>query len=160
IGGLPLIRRTVLGAFRAGFERVLVMGGADATRLRHVLAADARTRGAEVLDGRPADTLGDGQVAVIPGDCVVTPATLARLRGASANGRCAVFEGDGARLALGPAARLAELVATGSSRPAADAEVASLDGEVCVRVTDDASARAAESRLLAEIRATTAASDG
>src|SRR5262249_24264287 len=58
IGGLPLIRRTVLGAFRAGFERVLVMAGADATRLRHMLAADARTRGVEVVDGRLADTLG------------------------------------------------------------------------------------------------------
>jgi phosphatidylglycerophosphate synthase len=160
IGGLPLIQRTVLGSLRAGFERVLVMAGSEGPRLRDLFAGDARTRGVAVLEGRPVDALCEGQVAVIPGDSLVTPAALARVRGAPALGRCMIFEGNGTRLTLGPAERLAELMGDGGALLGPDASVASLDGDVCVHVTDEASARAAEARLLAEIRASTAASDG
>jgi len=155
IGGLPLIRRTVLGALRAGFARVVVMAGSEGSRVRDLLAADARTRNVEVLDGEPRTALGDERVLLIPGDCLVTPAALARVRTAPANGRDVVFTGDGISLRVGAVPSLGSGTETG-----APPEVTSLDGEICVRVTDEPSARAAESRLLAEIRASTAASDG
>ena len=153
IGGLPLVQRTVLGALRAGFARVVVMAGSEEARLRDVLGVDPRTRTVEVIEGPPAASLGDQRVLVIPGDCLVTPAALARARATSANGRDVIFAGDGTSLRLG-AASGAEIAAAG------DTDVASLDGDICVRVTDEPSARAAERRLLAEIRASTAASDG
>ena len=160
IGGLPVVRRTVLGALRAGFGRIFVMAGSDGLRLRAMLSADARTRDVEVLDGRPADRLSDGHVLVIPGDCFVTPGALALARDTPVNGRRVVFEGDGTRLALAPAESLATLVTDAGLASIRDADVASLAGEICVRVTDAASARTAESRLLAQIRASTVASDG
>jgi 1L-myo-inositol 1-phosphate cytidylyltransferase / CDP-L-myo-inositol myo-inositolphosphotransferase len=160
IGGLPLIQRTVLGSLRAGFERVLVMAGSEGPRLRDLFAFDERTQGVAILEGYPLEAVGGEQVAVIPADSLVTPAALARVRGAPASGRCMIFEGNGTRVALGPGERLAELMSENGAGVGAEAGVASLDGEVCVRVTDEASARAAEARLLAEIRASTAASDG
>ena len=160
IGGLPLVRRTVLGALRAGFPRVVVMAGSEGSRLRDVLGADTRTRNVEILEGAPAAALGDQRILVIPADCLVTPAALARVRAAAANERDVVFAGDGTSLRLGYAPSLAALMSDAATGTPGDAHVGSLDGEICVRVTDEPSARAAEGRLLAELRASTAASDG
>jgi len=159
IGGLPLVRRTVLGALRAGFARVVVMAGSEGSRLRDVLGADALTRDVEILEGATAAALGDQRILVIPADCLVTPAALARVRAAPANERDVVFAGDGTSLRLGYSPSLRALMSDAATRTG-DADVGSLDGEICVRVTDEPSARAAESRLLAELRASTAGSDG
>jgi phosphatidylglycerophosphate synthase len=172
IAGLPLIQRTVLSALRSGFERVVVMPGTDPGRLRQMLARDRRTRGVEVADRHPAEIIREGQVALIPGDCLVTTATLNRLRDTQLDGRSLLIgNGDGGpELVLCRAAALARLDGSleGDAAMRATAlrtldrvdTVVLAPAEVCARVTDGASARAAEKRLLDQLRADTAATDG
>ena len=119
--GVPLIQRAVLCALRAGFERVVVEAGIEGRRLRALLAGDVRTRDVEVAAEPDAALRGAPGAVLIPGDCLVTKATLGRFSPAS---------------------------------PEAWREAG------CVRVVDDASARAAEALLLGELRAETADSDG
>jgi 1L-myo-inositol 1-phosphate cytidylyltransferase / CDP-L-myo-inositol myo-inositolphosphotransferase len=119
--GVPLLQRAVLCAQRHGFERVVVAAGEEGARVRRLLAADARTRGVEVAAEPEAALLVAPDAVLIPGDCLVTKATIARLGASDAD----------------------------SWRDAG-----------CVQVVDDASVRAAERLLFAELRAETAESDG
>ena len=167
IAGLPLIQRLVLSAQRGGFERVMVMGGADPTRVQALLAADDRTRTVEIVSATAPWPVPDGRVALIPSDCVVTAATLRRTRSTPLNGRPLVFgNANGSdRVVVCHAAALPDVAArclanTSGDVPSADFEPAPHPDDVCVRVSDEASALYAEDRLLAEIRASTAASDG
>jgi phosphatidylglycerophosphate synthase len=167
VAGLPLIQRTVLSAVRGGFDRVVVMRGTAGPRLQQLLACDPRTRDVELIDEPPARVVREGRVAIIPSDCLVTTATLRRLRDAPASARLTIFgAGDGnERLILCEAANLAELdgvlEADGADpRALGRAETASFQDELCVRVTDGDSARRAEARLLAQLRAATADTDG
>lgn len=168
IAGLPLITRTVLSAVRARFERILVMVGTDGARVRAALSADSRTRYVEVVDGHPALSTGEDRITVIPGDCVVTPATLTRLAGEGPRARPLVFtRSDGAgSLVVCPAAALNGVLDDDNPWQSVlehvleDAETVMLGHEACIRVSDVASHVAAERQLFAEMRAATAASDG
>ncbi|MBI1815638.1 MAG: CDP-alcohol phosphatidyltransferase family protein [Deltaproteobacteria bacterium] len=168
IAGLPLIVRTLHSAVRSGFERVVVMPGSETARLQTLLASDARLRLVELAEQPPARVIREGQVVVIPGDCLVTPATLNQIYDTRLNGRSVVFSPatGGEPLLLCRAATLAELdgaLESGSStrwRALGETDATALTGAVCARVTDDASARAAETELYAQLRAATAANDG
>lgn len=170
IAGVPLIQRTVLSALRSGFERVVVMAGDEASRLRSVLDADRRTRVAEIATDLPAQLIRDGQVAVLPGDCLITAATLARVCATSLNGQQMVFAGasDAESLLLCRAQTLEQLqrvmeppAGTWTSQLRQLGAVDTpLNGEICARVTCDATARAAETQLFAQLRAATADTDG
>ena len=172
IVGLPLVKRTVLSAYRGSFERVVILAAGEAARLRDLVAADPRTRSCTIVTREPERIIREGRVALIPGDCVVSAATLSRLRERGDNGRPALLGNPaaGEGLVICSAAMLPDLLEwTGTGpdrkaqvrvRPADDADPAPLGDALCVRVTDDLSARAAEERLLAELRASTAASDG
>ncbi len=171
IAGLPLIQRIVLAAFRSGFERVVVMPGVNGPRLRQLFAADPRTGSVEVADEDPTRIIREGEVAIIPGDCLVTTATLKRQCDTRRNGHPVVLgsPSGGGGLALCSAAELRGMLdgaAEGTAvdrraRPEALGEAAPVAPEdVCVRVTDEASAHEAETRLFAELRAATADSDG
>ena len=85
VAGLPLIQRTVLAVLRCDFDRVVVIGGEYTEQLRAVLRADERTRAVEISPEMP--TITGAHVTVIPSDCVLTPATLARLLIDSGGGR-------------------------------------------------------------------------
>jgi phosphatidylglycerophosphate synthase len=169
VAGLPLIQRTVLSAVRCGFDRIIVVGERYATRLRAVLEADERTRGVEVTSDLPA--IEGTHVVIIPGDCVVTPATLQRVGAVSLDGRPLLFSAAGRdALALCRPAMLAGIDAGALARGGAEALWAALrergaariplEGEVCVPVRDALSAATAERVLCARLRADSAASDG
>ncbi|HUI27919.1 MAG TPA: CDP-alcohol phosphatidyltransferase family protein [Candidatus Kryptonia bacterium] len=170
IAGLPLIQRTVLSALRSGFERVVVMPGDDAARLQVLLGRDRRSQTVELANETPAHGIREGQVAVLPSDCLMTAATLNRVYDTRLNGRPVLFTGasDAETVVLCSAAALAQLDGALQSDAAArtlhvralGATDASLNGELCARVTDDGSAQAAEARLLAQLRRETAATDG
>ncbi len=168
IAGLPLITRTVLSAVRARFERIVVMAGADGAQVRAMLSADSRTKDVEVVDGHPPPSIDNDHITVIPGDCVVTPATLTRLATEARQGRPLVFtraEGLGS-LVVCPGAALNGALDDNNPWQAVlehvkrDGETVTLGHEACIRVSDVASHVAAERQLFAEMRAATAASDG
>jgi phosphatidylglycerophosphate synthase len=171
IGGLPLIQRTVLSALRSGFERVIVMPGNNGARLQQLFSTDPRTRRVELADQPPARLIREGQVALIPGDCLVTSATLNRVYDTRVNGRPVVFThgASGENLVLCHAAALSQLEdlleQSASARRARLQEMGepspdALGDDLCVHVTDESSARVAEDRLLAQLRSSTADSDG
>ena len=170
IVGVPLIQRTILSALRSGFERVVVMPGDDREQLQTLLASDPRTRSVELAPGPPAGVVREGQVALLPGDCLVTSHTLNRVYDTRLAEHPMVFEGATAdeSLVLCRAATLVQLDGALRSDAAArttrlhalGAVTASLNGDLCVRVVDEPSARAAEARLFAQLRAETAATDG
>ena len=166
IAGLPLIARTALSAVRTRFERVVMMAGSDGVRLRAVLSAHPRIRHVDVVDGHPS--ISEGRVTVIPGDCVVTPTTLARVSGEPLQARPLVFirPGSAGTVVVCPTAALDGAFDDGSPWPSVldhvlgDADTVTLGSEACIRVSDVASSDAAERQLFAEMRAATAASDG
>jgi phosphatidylglycerophosphate synthase len=169
IAGLPVIQRTVLCALRSGFDRVVVVGGPFADRLRALFAADARTRAVEVADA-PV-TVEGSHVALIPADCVITAATLRHVNATSLDGRPLVFSNpSGDRLALCRPAMLAGIDVGDLGADAAEAlwaalrdrgaETVLLDREVYLRINDGDSVAAAERALCAQLRADSAASDG
>jgi phosphatidylglycerophosphate synthase len=168
VAGLPLIKRTVLSALRSGFH-VVAIGREHSGRLRALFAGDERTRAVEVTESAPS-VVGD-RVVLLPSDCVLTAATLARVAAASLNGRPLLFAGSGgAQLAACWPAVLAELDLGGLTAAGADtlwealcargADHVSLDGEVCARITDERSVEQAEHLLAQRLRADSAASDG
>src|SRR5712691_8174547 len=89
IAGVPLMQQTVLSALRCGFDRIIVVDTRYAERLQTLFAGDMRTRGVEVLDALPA--LEGSAVAVIPGDCLLTVATLKRVMAMSPHDRPILF---------------------------------------------------------------------
>jgi phosphatidylglycerophosphate synthase len=142
IAGLPLIQRTALSALRGGFDAVVALAPGDGSRLRALFASDPRTAAIAVV--RDADAIvGTERVALIPSDCVVTAATLQRIRQAELNGRPLEFGSAGRGIVLGPRSVL-------GGAPAA-AEPSGLGGELCLPVTDAPSAEDAERALLATL---------
>lgn len=166
---MPLIKRTVLSALQGGFDRVMVVGGAYSARLRVLLAADARTRTVEVTEGLPA--IDGASVAVIPSDCLLTAATFERINRVTLNGRPLLFESTHRQcIARCRPALLAAIDPSAVSASGAEAlwrallargaETVSLDGQLCVPITDERSVVAAEQALCERLRADSAASDG
>jgi len=169
IAGMPLLQRTVLSVLRCGFDRVVVVGGQHTEHIRALLHADERTRGVEISDVFP--TVEGLHVAVIPSDCVVTAATLARVAAASLNGRPILFRTAGSSaMALCRPAMLAGIDVGALNETGAHtlwetlqlrgAESIALDGDVCVRITDEQSVSVAERALCAQLRTDSAETDG
>ena len=168
IAGLPLITRTVLSAVRARFDRIVMVAGADGERVRAALSVHPRTRHVEVIDGCPPPSINEGLFTVIPGDCVLSPVTLNRVAQEPLRARALVFRRPGS---TGGVVVCAAEVLDGALDAASpwDAvldhvkefvETVVLGHEACIRVTDVATSVAAERELFAEMRASTAASDG
>jgi phosphatidylglycerophosphate synthase len=169
VAGLPVIQRTVLAALRSGFDRIVVIGGVYADQLRVLLQADARTRAVEVSSELPE--LAESSVAVIPSDCLLTPATLQRLDTVNLDGRPVLFTAAARTgLAVCRPAMLAGIDAgtlTNSSAEALwaafrarGAQQVGLDGAMLAPITDERSVATAEAALCARLRADSAASDG
>ena len=141
----------------------MILAAGEAARLRDLVAADPRTRSCTIATREPERIIREGRVALIPGDCAVSAATLSRLRERGDNGRprcsAARAAGEGSRhlpwrrcSSTSPSGPAPVPIGAGESPPADDADPAPLGDALCVRVTDDPSARAAEERLLAELR--------
>jgi phosphatidylglycerophosphate synthase len=169
VAGLPVIQRTVLAALRSGFDRIVVIGGMYADQLRVLLQADARTRAVEVSAELPE--LAESSVAVIPSDCLLTPATLQRLDTVNLDGRPVLFNAAArTRLALCRPAMLAGIDAGTLTNSSADAlwaalrargaQQVTLDDAVLAPITDEPSVATAEAALCARLRTDSAASDG
>ena len=169
VAGLPVIQRIVLSALRCGFDRIIVLGNEHTPRLRALFGADARSRAVEVTDKLPA--LDGAAVALIPSDRLVTAATLARVTSASLDGRPLLFGVAGRHdIALCRSEVLPGIDLHTLTREAAEATWAALrgrgaqpvwlDGETCLPVRDEASARRAEATLCRQLRADSAATDG
>jgi phosphatidylglycerophosphate synthase len=169
VAGVPLIKRTALSALRCGF-RVVAVGREYTDRLRALFDADERTRGIEVTDSTAVSVAG-ADVTVVPSDCLLTVATLARVGASTLNGRPLLFTaGGGAQAALCRSGMLdgldiGSLTAGGAEKlwvalRARGAEGRALDGEVCARITDEHSVALAEAVLCERLRADSAGSDG
>jgi len=169
VAGIPLIVRTVLSAQRGGFEHVIAYGGAYADRLRQVLASDPRTRSIPVATGDARPAVRGERVALIPSDCLLTPAALKRVCAAQADDALLLFEAGGLHalgsgILLGPRAILdhvdghRSLEALLAALPAPVS--VPLGGETCLPVRDAAGVAAAEDELIAGIRAESADTDG
>jgi phosphatidylglycerophosphate synthase len=169
IAGVPLIQRTVLSALRCGFDRIMVVDTRYAEPLQTLFAGDIRTHGVEVLDALPA--LEGAVVAVIPGDCVLTTATLKRVTAVRPKDRPILFtSASKSTVALCAPAMLAGIgfgtLRNGSPETvwamlqSQGAHSMPLEGEVCVRISDGPSGVAAEKALGEQLRRDTAASDG
>jgi phosphatidylglycerophosphate synthase len=169
VAGLPLIQRTVLSALRGGFDRVIVVGTQHAEQLHTLFKNDTRTRGVEVRYDLPA--LDGSAIAVIPSDCVLTTATLARVTAMRVDDRPLLFTSSSmAAMALCRPVMFAGIdLSTPTDGGAKGVWVAlqrqgalsiPLDGAVCVRITDARSVIRAEKALCQQLRADTAASDG
>jgi len=74
LGGLPLLRRVVLAAQRAGFEHILIGGAAEG--VRPLVAGTA----ASFLADEPSLPLEAERIVVLPGNVVPQPAWLRQLR--------------------------------------------------------------------------------
>jgi CDP-alcohol phosphatidyltransferase len=170
IAGLPLMQWTVLSALRCGFDRIIVVDAQHAEQLHTLFRNDACPRGVEVRDELPA--LEGSAVAVIPGDCVLTTATLKRVTAASLDDRPVLFTSTSNNaIALCRPAMLAGInfatLADGSPERVWAAfqsqgvhSIPLVDGEVCVQITDARSVVTAEKALCQQLRRDTAASDG
>jgi phosphatidylglycerophosphate synthase len=169
VAGVPLIQRTVLSALRCDFDRVIVVGGEHCGRLRTLFRNDARTRNVEVTETAPA--IEGSRIAVIPSDHLVTATTLQRVNDVELDGRPLLFRAaahggialcrpgmlDGIDASSLTTDRAADLWATLHAR---GAETRSLNGEVCVPISDAQSIAAAEVALCERLRAESAVSDG
>jgi phosphatidylglycerophosphate synthase len=169
VAGLPVIQRIVLSALRCGFDRIIVLGNEHAPRLRALFGDDARSRTVEVTDKLPA--LEGAMVALIRSDRLLTAATLARVTAASVDGRPLLFGAEGrhdialCRSSVLPGIDLHTLTpeateATWTALRCGGAQRAWLDGEICLPVSDAASARRAEATLCRKLRDDSAATDG
>jgi predicted dehydrogenase/phosphatidylglycerophosphate synthase len=159
LAGLPLVRRTALAALRAGFENVVALGGDHAERLRNTLAADPRTRSIPIesngTEGSPSNVPA-GIAAFIPSDCLVTTEALRRVSRAVLDGRPLVFRSD----VEGPGILLTRQGRAGESLAACEPLPVCLEEGLCVRISDERSAEAAEKRLLDQLRQATFSTDG
>ncbi len=170
IAGLPLIKRIALSALRGGFDTVIAMAGNDADRLHEVLGGDSRTRAIPVVSGTPAIAVESEQVAIVPSDWLITASTLRLVRQATCNGRAILFHppdgpSDGRAIVLTERENLSILDLGKGEAPTAPVDKleplrASLDGEICLPISNPDAAAAGERRLLAQLVADTAASDG
>jgi phosphatidylglycerophosphate synthase len=162
VAGLPLIVRLVLTAYRCGAGRVVLLGGSESARLRAALAADARIRAATVCDDDPGALDAAACVAILPSDCLVTPAALESVFAAGARGGFVV---PAAGIVVGPPELVAQSLAraeraAGETDDRCELPELHCDRGWCMRVRDAAGAAAAERRLVADLRAASAESDG
>ncbi|MGD9763587.1 MAG: CDP-alcohol phosphatidyltransferase family protein [Candidatus Binatia bacterium] len=149
VAGLPLIQRVALSALRAGFDSVVALAPFEAARLRAVFARDARTAAIPVVADARDSLIATDRVALVPSDCVLTTGALQRVRSAHLNGRPVAFGSAGDGIVVGPRASLT--ASGGCVAFEGAAERGALAGELCVRVSDPASAAAAERALLATL---------
>lgn len=160
VAGLPLIQRIALSALRGGFTQVIAVAGADGARLAAALAADPRTRAIPVVHGGVARAVTGERVTLLPSDCLVTAATLQRVRAVDSDNQVLLFPADvGGRgehgILVGPREAVLQ-----SAHAAPSPMRMPLGDEICLRITDAATAALGERRLCAHLRATAAASDG
>ena len=164
VAGLAALERAVLAAERAGCERTIVWAPHHSLQAQHILARDPRTREVEVTDQPPRQL--DGECLVVAGDCVFSPALLARLRDEPLDGAVqevrvrtlpVVWRGEGRRMAEVFASFAPDRVATGG---AAVKEVVERKDEVAVRLDHPGAVEEAERALCEQIRREAAASDG
>jgi hypothetical protein len=85
IAGLPLIQRIALSAQRAGFADVIVLAS-DGLDVASVLRKDERTKSIPILLGDLTNQVMTEYVALIPSDCLVTAASLRKIREVDAPG--------------------------------------------------------------------------
>lgn len=169
VAGVPLIQRIALAALRCGFDRIIVVTRDRADQLRGLFESDHRTRLVQVADSLPP--IDGSAVVLIPSDCLLTAATLARITAVQLDGRPLLFEEGGqngigvCRPAVlagidGGAMMAGETATLWDALRAGGAETIPLGGEVCMRITDERSVAAAEDALCEQLRAASAASDG
>jgi phosphatidylglycerophosphate synthase len=169
VAGLPLVRRVVLSALRADFDRIVVVGGEHTHQIREVLRQDERTRAVEVTPELPA-LYGD-QVTLIRSDRVLTADTFRRISATSLDGRPLLFgdaKGDG--VALCRPEHLARIDVATLAAAATDrlwaalrengGEAVSVEGDILLPIDDARSVAAAEQALCDKLRADSADSDG
>lgn len=167
VAGLLVIQRTVRAALRC-CERVFVLAGEHAGPLNELLEAEGRADAVEVAK---TVSVAEGVLVLIPSDCVLTAGTLERVKAATLDGRPLLFgTAGGARMSLCRPGMLAgidlgTLAASGAEAlwttlQARGAQAVPLGGEICLPVSDERTAVAAEAALCARLRATAAASDG
>jgi phosphatidylglycerophosphate synthase len=157
VAGLPVIVRLALTARRSGATRVVALGGGEAAS---ALAADARCRDVEVFEGEGSPAGDADVVAVLPSDCLVTPAALETIfAAADPAGALALPE---AGIVIAPPRfvdverlRHGEAIDGTARRWALPSERG-----WCMRIRSAGDARAAESRLVADLRSAAAESDG
>jgi len=176
VAGVPLAQRAVLSALRAGFERIVLLTGDEGPRVRALVVGDPRTGDAPVEVRDHFDVEPNAEVAVVPGDILVTPAALAALGAAVDDGptvvsvdghpvlaRCrgldlgsmsARDDGRGVTLRGGDAADVFAALRRAGARET------SLGDAICMPITDRRAIVAAEAALCARLRADSAATDG
>lgn len=166
VAGLPLLRRIVLSAQRAGFEAIIALGNPDDARLRRLLLRDRRTRDLPIADGNLAELLASERVALIPSDLLLDATTLQSVL-ASERGTGTVLFGAGAERDYGivlcsraDTPRLLPALAGRRGLAEQGVDRVPLETGICLRVRDEADAREGERRLVAELRRSTAETDG
>lgn len=152
LAGLPLVRRTALAAQRAGFTRVVALGGNQAERLRSVLSADPRTRSIPVVAAPPSDAADGEGVAFVPSDCLITTDALRSVAEAELDGRPLLFRAGADAPGI--------LLQREPHDAGGDARSVPLEEGLCIPLTDTRSCAEAEKRLFAGLRAATFATDG
>jgi phosphatidylglycerophosphate synthase len=152
IAGLPLIRRTALAAQRAGFSRVVALGGNDTERLRTVLSADPRTSSIPVFAAPSSETASGQAVALVPSDCLITTEALRHVAEAELDGRPLLFRAGTGACGI--------LLARDAHDDACDARSVPLEEGLCLPLTDARSFADAERRLCASLRQATFRTDG
>lgn len=165
IAGMPLIQRTALSALRSGFDAVVALAPGDGRVVRALFARDHRTAAIPVVGGALEAAIATERVALIPSDCLVNAATLARVHAAECTGGRPVLlraDGDGTGIVVGPRSCLTGLDQSDLARAAAatTAESVPLDGALCIAVPDARAAAGAERELLQQLAAVTADTDG
>jgi phosphatidylglycerophosphate synthase len=160
IAGVPLIQRTALSALRSGFDAVVALAPGDGRALRGLFASDRRTAAIPVVSGALAAAIATDHVALIPSDCLIDAATLARVQTTECNGRPIRLQATDtdAGIVLGPRACLTDV--DGPEPGAAAAAMLPIDGALCLPVTDRRGAESAERELVRRLAATTADTDG
>ena len=167
VAGLPLILRIALSAVQGGCDTVVALAGDAEQRLRQVLSADRRTRTIPVVSEVHDAAINSTHVAIFPSDCLITPRTVQHVHTTPSDGRPRLFqppEGGGRMhgIVVGPRGCLAAL----AEQPARLCKLtpppvpASLEGELCIPITNAATAVEAERRLVARLAETTADTDG
>lgn len=167
VAGVPLLRRTVLSAQRAGATVVLVQRGADA-RARRVLDRDARTRSVELIDKDRLVQRSSERVLVIASDCLVTTKVLDAIQRSVRWDGAAGVRADGAMqhrwaVIAGHRSQLQTFIALVSGCGCADAgeyTIETVPGVRIVHLESPSDSERAEDALVAELRASTTDTDG
>ncbi len=170
VAGLPLVLRAVVSAARAGFERIVLLAN-DVAEAEALVANDpcARDTGVVVRERVTVET--HAELTIVAGDVLVTAGALRRLAsrasirptlvlldGTAALARCR-GEHLVARRGCRDVAASDGAVVLAALRDAGAVE-ASLDGEVCLRVSGRRGVARAEAALCDRVRADSAATDG